>query len=85
MTLINRNRIWENVFFEKSESKFLTSSTDIRSIVKCIKRKMYKFEILNLQGYSTVFDILDQGSEKNSTSFENSEKTDMQIFPSALD
>ncbi len=36
-------------------------------------------------GYSTVFEILDRGSEENETSYKNSEKPKMKIYPFAPD
>jgi hypothetical protein len=36
---------------------------------------------LNLRGYSTVFEILDRGSEGNETSYQNSENPKMKIYP----
>ena len=38
-----------------------------------------------LRGYSTVFDILDRGSEQNETSYRNSEKPKRKIHPFASD
>ena len=39
----------------------------------------------SLRGYSTVFEILDRGSEENETSYKNSENPKMKIYPSAPD
>jgi hypothetical protein len=38
-----------------------------------------------LRGYSTVFEILDRGSEENETSYRNSEKPKMKPYPFAPD
>jgi hypothetical protein len=38
-----------------------------------------------LRGYSTVFEILDRGSEGNETSYRNSENSIMKIYPFAPD
>jgi hypothetical protein len=38
-----------------------------------------------LRGYSTVFEIIDRGSEQNETSYRNSEKPKRKIYPFASD
>ena len=42
-------------------------------------------KILFLRGYSTVFEILDRGSEENEASYRNSEKPKMKIYLFAPD
>jgi hypothetical protein len=62
---------WWQLFFQNNQEQNLEFS---------------KFEyFLALRGYSTVFEILDRGSEENETSYRNSEKLKMKIFPFAPD
>jgi hypothetical protein len=41
--------------------------------------------IIVIRGYSTVFELQDHCSELNGTSYDNSEKADVQIYLPALD
>jgi hypothetical protein len=50
-----------------------------------VLRIFARLSSLSLRGYSTVFDILDRGSEQNGTSYRNSENPERKIYPFASD